>query len=193
MHEFRFGSKAMQDTIFKNLTSFVHGYNNKKLPNPLTYQKNSFVSNDKPGEALIRLYPLPAPHSHSWYYSWLELPSQFSFLKTRAQYHEHVYPQRIQAILKNISAYKPKVVLMYGMTNINSLKASVQEFFPAAKFKMIASTKLQVPQHHRADFDGTTLLITTQIPALRHNRVETGFDWLEFGRLVKTSPTSDQS
>ena len=71
---------------------------------------------------------------------------------------------------------------MYGMENINTLKRSVQESFHGAKFKMIAATKRLIPQHHRADLDGTTLLITTQIPALRHNRIETGFDWAEFGK-----------
>jgi hypothetical protein len=60
--------------------------------------------------------------------------------------------------------------------NINLLKKSVQEFFPDAKFKMVKAIKQQIPQHHRADFDGTTLLITTQIPALKHNRIETGYD-----------------
>ena len=60
------------------------------------------------------------------------------------------------------------------------------EFFPSAKFKMVKAIKRQIPQHHRAVFNGTTILITTQIPALRHNRVDTGFDWYEFGKLVKS-------
>ncbi len=88
-------------------------------------------------------------------------------------------------ILQNISDYKPEVVVMYGMDNINLLKKSVHEFFPAAKFTMVKAVKQQIPQHHRADFIGTTLIITTQIPALRHNRIETGFDWYEFGKQVK--------
>ena len=46
---------------------------------------------------------------------------------------------------------------------------------------MVKGSTLQFPQHHRADFHGTTLLITTQTPALRHNRIETGFDWLSLG------------
>jgi hypothetical protein len=75
---------------------------------------------------------------------------------------------------------------LYGMDNINLLKQTVQEFFPSAKFKIAKAVKLQFPQHHRADFNGTTLLITTQIPALRHNRVETGFDWYEFGKRVNS-------
>jgi hypothetical protein len=100
-------------------------------------------------------------------------------------YEDYVYPNRMNNILQNISVHKPEVVLMYGMDNINLLKESVQKLFPAAKFKMIKAVKLQIPQHHRADFDGTTLLITTQIPSLRHNRVETGFDWYKFGKLVK--------
>jgi hypothetical protein len=90
----------------------------------------------------------------------------------------------MRRILENIKTHKPDVVLMYGMDNINKLKASVQEFVPEVKFKMIKAVKQQIPQHHRADFDGTTLLITTQIPALRHNRIETGFDWQQFGKIV---------
>jgi len=186
MHDYRFGSNAAQDTIFGNLISFAHGFRNKKLPGVLTYQKNAFVSSVTPNEALIRLYPLPAPHSHSWYYSWLELPSPFGFLKTRDQYQRQVYPDRIGNILNKISAHKPEVVVMYGMSNINSLKRSVQDFFPAAKFKTVQSTKLQIPQHHCADLNGTRLIITTQIPALRHNRIETGFDWFEFGKSVRS-------
>ena len=74
---------------------------------------------------------------------------------------------------------------MYDMDNINVLKKSVEEFFPTSNFKMGKAIKQRIPQHHRADFDGTMLLITTQVPALKHNRVETGFDWYEFGKLVK--------
>jgi hypothetical protein len=33
----------------------------------------------------------------------------------------------------------------------------------------------------------TLLLITTQVPTLRHNRKETGFDWLAFGQRVRES------
>jgi hypothetical protein len=71
------------------------------------------------------------------------------------------------------------------MNNIDRLKKSVQAFYPGTKFKMGKAIKLQIPSHHRADLPGTTLLLTTQIPALRHNRVETGFDWEEFGKVVK--------
>jgi hypothetical protein len=71
------------------------------------------------------------------------------------------------------------------MDNINLLKESIIKFFPSAKFKMIKAVKQETPQHHRADVNGTLLLITTQIPALRHNRIETGFDWYKFGKLVK--------
>jgi hypothetical protein len=73
---------------------------------------------------------------------------------------------------------------MYGMENINTLKASVQEFFPEGNFKLVKAIKLQIPQHHLAELNGTKLLITTQIPALRHGRVETGFNWELFGRSL---------
>ena len=182
--EFRFDTNAVLHGVWKNLIAFEHGYRDKDLPDLLAYQKNSFVSASDPNEALIRLFPLPSPHNHGWYYSWLDLP-QFPFLKSRGLYQEQVYQDRIQGILANIATYKPDVVLMYGMENINTLKKSVQEFFQRAKFKMVKAIKLQTPQHHRADLNGTKLLITTQIPALRHGRIETGFDWLEFGRMVK--------
>jgi hypothetical protein len=180
----RFGSDATLHGAWKNIIAFVHGYQNKKLPDLLTYQKNSFALSSVPSEALIQLYPLPA-HNHAWYYAWLDLP-QFPFLKSRALYQDYIYPARMHCILQNISEYKPEVVVMYGMDNINLLKNSAREFFPAAKFKMVKAVKHQTPQHHRADFNGTKLIITTQIPALRHNRVETGFDWYEFGKLVKS-------
>ncbi len=184
-HEYRFGSNAVQHGVWKNLIAFVFGYRNEKLPDVMDYQKYHFASPSAHNEALIPLYPLPSPHNHAWYYSWLELP-QLGFLKSRTLYQEHLYPRRINGILSAISTNKPEVVLMYGMNNINALKKSVIEFFPGAKFKMIKATKQQIPQHHRAQVDGTTLLITTQIPALRHNRIETGFDWVEFGSKVKS-------
>ena len=190
-YEYRFDNNATQHGVWKNLIAFVHGYGSKKLPDLLAYQKQTFTSPSAHSEALIKLYPLPAPHNHGWYYSWLDLP-QLSFLKSRTLYQDHVYQNRVHNILSNISTYKPEVVLMYGMENINTLKKSVQEFFPGAKFKMIKATKLQIPQHHRADLNGTTMLITTQVPALRHNRIETGFNWEEFGKRVR-SETSEQT
>jgi hypothetical protein len=70
---------------------------------------------------------------------------------------------------------------MYGMSNINAIKAS----FPSASFKMVKAEKLKTPQHHRAQLGATTLIITTQIPALRHGRTETGFDWMAFGKSIR--------
>ncbi|MDQ2656411.1 MAG: hypothetical protein M3Y60_03240, partial [Bacteroidota bacterium] len=154
-------------------------------PDLLEYQKESFASNTSPNEALIRLYPLPAPHNHGWYYSWLDAP-EFPFLKSRMLYQEHVFPHRIQGLLDSVREYRPELVLMYGMENINMLKASVLKSFPLAKFNMVKAVKQRTPQHHAADLDGTILLITTQIPALRHGRVETGFDWNEFGRIASS-------
>ena len=190
LYEYRFDSNAIQHGVWKNLIAFVHGYRHEKLPDLLAYQQHTFISPSAHSEALIQLYPLPAPHNHAWYYSWLDLP-QLGFLKSRTLYQEHVYQRRMHRILSNISTYKPEVVLMYGMDNINTLKESIQEFFHGAKFKMIKATipmtiGTQIPQHHRVDLNGTTMLITTQIPALRHNRIETGFDWEEFGKRVKS-------
>jgi hypothetical protein len=184
-YEYRFGNNAIQHGVWKNLTAFVHGYRSDKLPDLLDYQKHTFASPSAHIEALIQLYPLPSPHNHAWYYSWLDLP-QLGFLKSRTLYQQQLYQRRMRGILSNISTYQPEVVLMYGMDNINTLKKSVQEFFHGAPFKMIKATKRQIPQHHRAEVDGTTMLITTQIPALRHNRIETGFDWEEFGKRVKS-------
>lgn len=183
LFEYRFGNQAIQHGIWKNLISFVHGCLNKSLPDLLAYQKKSFGSPTSL-EAWIQLYPLPSPHNHAWYYAWLDMP-QLEFIRSRTQYQEHVYPSRIQHILQNIKEYKPEVVLMYAMENINTLKESVQEFFPDAKFKAVKAIKRLLPQHHRANLNGTTFIITTQMPALRHNRIETGFDWYEFGKRVR--------
>ena len=184
LHDYRFADNATLHGIWKNLIGFVHGYQNEKLPDLLAYQKNIFASPAAQREAWIQFYPLPSPHNHAWYYSWLNMP-QFSFLKSRTQYQQHLYADRIRTILENISMYKPKVVLMYDMNDINTLKDSVQQFFPEAKFKSVKGIKLHIPQYHRADFNGTTLLITTQTPALHHNRAETGFDWHEFGKTLR--------
>jgi hypothetical protein len=183
-YDHRFGNNAIQHGLWKNLIAFVHGFESKKMPDQLAYQKTSFLVPAAGSEALMSLFPLPT-HNHAWYYSWLDMP-QLPFLKSRTRFQEYVYQQRMQTILQNMGIYKPKVVLMYGMNNINMLKASVQQYFPDAKFKMVKATKREIPQHHRANINGTKLLITTQIPALRHNRVETGFDWLELGKMVRS-------
>ena len=184
LYDYRFGPNAIQHGGWKNLIAFAHSYKNEKLPDLFEYQRSSFVSPSAKREALIQLYPLPSPHNHAWYYSWLGMP-QFDFLKSRSAYEEHVFPDRIHTILSNIRLYKPVLVLMYGMNNILELKKSVQEIFPAAKFNMVKAIKQQIPQHHRADLNGTSLLITTQVPTLRHNRIETGFDWQEFAKTVR--------
>lgn len=181
-YDYRFGPHAVQHGLWKNLIAFAHGYRMLSLPDLLEYQQSLFTLPSAHNEALIPLYPLPT-HNHAWYYSWLDLP-QLSFLKSRTLYHEHTYENRIRTILHNISTYKPDVVLMYDMENINVLKQSVQDFFPQAKFKTVKAVKQQIPQHHHADLNGTKLIITTQIPALRHNRKETGFDWQELGRCL---------
>ena len=185
LYDYRFGNHATLHGLWKNLIAFVHGYENEEPPDLVTYQKNSFALPSPPKEAMIPLYPLPT-HDHAWYYAWLDLP-QFPFLKSRGLFQDYIYPGRIHTILENIRIYKPEVVLMYAMDNINLLKKSVEEFFHTAHFKMGRAVKRQIPQHHRIDLDGTILLITTQVPALKHNRAETGFDWYEFGKLVKAS------
>lgn len=184
LHEYRFDTNAILHGVWRNLILFVHGYNGEEIPDRLDYQKNNFASASAKREALIQLYPLPSPHDHAWYYSWLELP-RFRFLRRRSTYEEAVYPQRIQNILHHMKLHKPDVVVMYGMSNINGLKKSLQDFYPSAKFKMVKGTKLRIPQHHVVNVDTTTLVITTQMPALKHNRAETGFDWEEFGKKVK--------
>ncbi len=184
LFDYRFGNEAVQHGAWKNLIAFVHGYQNMPLPDLLTYQRKSLALTSKKSEVLLRFYPLPA-HNHAWYYSWLELPS-LPYLKNRASYQEHVYPYRIQQILKNIQEHKPEVVVMYGMNNIEKLKKSIKEFYPGTKFKMVKAIKRKIPQHHIADVGETRLLITTQLPQLRHNRIETGFDWEVFGKAVSS-------
>ncbi|MBL7861829.1 MAG: hypothetical protein JNJ65_11760 [Cyclobacteriaceae bacterium] len=182
-HDHRFGKKATLHGAWKNIIAFVHGYKSEKLPDLLAYQQNLFAVLSAQTEALIPLYPLPA-HNHAWYYAWLDLP-QLPYLKSRTLYQEHLYAGRMRTMLELMRVHKPEVVMLYGMENINQLKKSIQEFFPAAAFKMVKAIKQHLPQHHRADVNGTTLILTTQIPALRHNRMETGFDWYAFGKQVK--------
>lgn len=178
LYDFRFGGNAVQHGIWKNLIAFVHGFTNQKLPDLMAYQKSTFAISK---EALIPLYPLPSPHNHAWYYSWLDMP-QFPFLKKRKAYEEHVFQGRIQTILQQLIKQKPSVVLLYGMDNISALKTAIHDVFSEAKFEMIKATKQVIPQHHRVQLGNTLMIITTQIPTLRHNRIETGFNWEEFGK-----------
>jgi hypothetical protein len=181
--EYRFGKAAIQSTVWKNLTAFVHGYDHKPVPDSLLYQQKNFAVPDLKTEALLSFYPLPGSHTHAWHYNWLSL-TNCDFLRSQLQYEEYVYLQRIQTIFSKISNHKPEVVLMYGMKNISDLKKSVQSIFNDIQFTTGKGIKLEIPQHHYADVNGTRLIITTQIPTLRHNRVETGFDWEEFGKRV---------
>ena len=181
MYDYRFGQNAILNGVWKNLIAFRYGFQNQRLPDLLEYQKDSLATGK---EALLNLLPLPSPHAHAWYYAWLDLPG-VTFLKSRTQYEDHVYARRIRTILEKIISHKPDVVLMYGMENINRLKESVQEFFPNTKFKMVKGIKRQIPQHHRTQIDNTILVITTQMPALKHNRIETGFDWEALARTLK--------
>lgn len=182
LFDYRFGDKAVLHNGWKNLVAFGHGYAGKKLPNALSYQKSRMATET---EALISLLPLPSPHNHAWYYSWLDLPHS-QFLKSRSQYEARVLPGRIQTIMQRIQSHQPGCALMYGMKNIQVIKESVKTFFPKVKFKTAKAIPLQIPQHHVAKLGATVLVITTQLPTLRHNRVETGFDWERFGKLVKT-------
>jgi hypothetical protein len=185
-YEYRFDANAVQHGVWKNLIAFTHGYENKPLPDLLEYQKHNFAAPSENKEALIQLYPLPSPHNHAWYYSWLDMP-RLTFLKSRELYEERVFENRIQTITSNIIKYKPELVLMYGMNNINALKDSFQKISDGLKFKLVKAIKQQIPQHHRATVGSTTILITTQIPALRHGRIETGFDWEQFGKQARSS------
>lgn len=182
LFEYRFGPKSIPHGVWKNLIAFVYGFKKKKVPDVLAYQKKSFATTD---EALITLYPLPSPHNHAWYYSWLDMP-KFGFLKSRTMYEEFMFEGRMKTILNNIRKHRPEVVLMYGMNNINTLKKTVQDHFPGAEFKLAKAIERQIPQHHKTVIDNTILVITTQVPALRHNRIETGFDWEKFGKAVRS-------
>lgn len=184
LYDFRFGVNAVQSTIWKNLVSFAHGYRHQPLPELLDYQKNILAQPHLNNEALLRLYPLPAANHHAWYYGWLKL-YQLSFLKTRERYEREVYEKRMTTLLQKIKIHEPELVIFYGMSNITTLKLSVQEFFPEAKFKTVNAVKQYTPQHHLTSVGNTALVITTQLPTLRHRRVATGFDWEAFGKSVR--------
>jgi hypothetical protein len=184
LYDYRFGSAAIPNNIWKNLSLFVHAFKGEVPPDPLSYQQTRFALSEGGREALIKLYPLPSPHNHAWYYSWLDLP-RLRFLKSRSLYQKHLFKTRLDNILRAIELHKPELVLMYGMENIIVLKESIEQFFPGAKFQMIKAVKQTIPQHHRAYVHGTLILVTTQIPTLRHNRVESGFEWHAFGKLIK--------
>lgn len=184
LFDYRFGEQAPSNTVWKNLTAFEYAFRGEPLPSYIDYQKHTFASAAARNEAVLKLFPLPSAHHHGWYYSWLHVPG-LEFIRDRIKYEETVYPFRIKRILSNIKTYHPELVLFYGMSNINTLKASVQEHFPNAQFTLSKAIKRHIPQYHRAELNGTILLITTQIPTLRHNRVETGFDWEAFGKSVR--------
>ena len=182
-YEYRFGPGAGLSNVWKNLISFEFGFRNEALPDFLFYQRNILAAAEHRNEAFLKLYPLPGPRSHAWYYAWLETPG-IDFLKSRTLYEQALFHKRMEVLLSKIEKHKPQLVLMYGMSNINSLKETITTWAGRGDFKMVKGTKLDVPQHHRIETQGTTIVITTQFPALRHNRPETGFNWREFGSKV---------
>ncbi|MBL7840644.1 MAG: hypothetical protein JNJ75_10920 [Cyclobacteriaceae bacterium] len=184
LYDHRFGPQSVQHGGWKNLIAFTFGFRGKELPDLAKYQRQKFLQPSLGSEALVTLYPLPAPHNHAWYYSWLDIPA-FSFLKSRKGYQETVYEKRIQIILQHIKKHSPEVVVMYGMTNILELKKSVLQVFPGVAFKTVKAVNLHTPQYHVTEVNGTKLIITTQVPTLRHNRIETGYDWYAFGKEVQ--------
>lgn len=186
-YDFRFGSEAVLHGAWKNLIAFMHGYEGRPVPDLLSYQRTFFLSPSVTDAALIPLFPLPSD-GHAWHYSWLDLPS-LPFLKGRALYEQKVYPSRINNLFNLIARHQPKLVLMYGMNSIHALKASAQAFYPATRFTSVKAVSRQTPPYHVTSLGNTRLLITTQIPALRHNRVETGFDWEQLGRTLNGGST----
>ncbi len=185
LHEYRFGRNATLHGYWKNMIAFEAAYHKEKQPDLLQYQKKKFAMPSLEREAWLPLYPLPSTHNHAWYYSWLDLP-EFDFLKSRTNYEDHVYLSRINTILSKIKEHQPELVLFYGMDNIAMHKESVQRVFPNANFKSVKGEKQVIPHHHRAELGSTLMLITTQIPALHHNRVESGYDWEKFGALTRS-------
>jgi hypothetical protein len=181
--QYRFDSNAVLHGTWKNMTAFVHGYRNEKVFDVYAYQKEQFASQGG-NEALIELYPLPSPHKHTWYYNWLDLP-HLQFLRSRKLYQDFLYERRMNTILSNVATFSPDVVLMYGMDNINNLKTTIGNFFQGCKFKLVQASSNKIPQHHITSLGGTTMLITTQIPALRHNRQSSAFDWWAFGDSIR--------
>ncbi|MEJ1239970.1 hypothetical protein WBG78_17655 [Chryseolinea sp. T2] len=184
LFEYRFGKDALLNGAWKNLIAFTHGYNHHEVPDLLNYQKTSFI--DSGDAAMVRFYPLPSPHSHAWYYRWLVVSKPLSYIRDREQYEQHVFPNRMSSIIRQIKKHRPGLVLMYGMTNVQKIKDSFEQELKSIKFRMVKAVKLQIPQHHAAWFGETQVIITTQLPTLRHNRVETGFDWHYFGDLVSS-------
>ncbi len=182
LNDYRFGDHAVLHGTWKNLIAFASGLANSPTPDLLTYQQNSFAQTSKSNEAILRLFPLPA-HNHAWYYAWLDMP-RLKFLESREAYEIHVFHNRMQTILEQINHYKPQLVLMYGMNKIERLKKVVRHFYPQSSFSMVKAVKNITPQYHIARLNKSMMVITTQIPALRHNRIETGFDWHTLGKSL---------
>lgn len=185
LFDLRFGQQANSSTVWRNLSAFGHAWENEKFTDELEYQRHQFARKDRGREAWLKLYPLPA-HSHAWYYAWLELPD-LPFLKTRVTYEDHLFRTRLTKFVEGIRQYRPRLVLMYGMNNIQAIRQFIIASFPGTRFGSVKSTKLKIPSHHYTTIGNTMLVVTTQIPALRHQRVETGFDWAAFGSQLRVA------
>src|SRR5690606_38906747 len=94
------------------------------------------------------------------------------------------YEERMASLLRNISTYKPQLVLMYGMENITSLKSVVQAHYPKTKFSMAKAVKQRIPQHHRADLDGTTLSSPPRSPRYATTALRRASTGMSSGRDV---------
>jgi hypothetical protein len=56
MSDYRFHKNAIQDSVWKNLIAFEHGYKQTRIADILAYQQHYFLSSSQ-AEALIQLYP----------------------------------------------------------------------------------------------------------------------------------------
>lgn len=87
-------------------------------------QSNEFGATDGP-VALLELLPLPSKDKISWIYA--PLADQIPMLASRKTYETAMRPIRIQRLRTIIEQHSPRVVVCYGLSELNSWQSIVRE------------------------------------------------------------------
>ena len=113
---------------------------------------------------LIEIFPLPSPNANHWNYdNWSDIP----ILRSRESYKSALRDPRIKSLGQKIDIYKPKLVLMYGMS-----AEFLDIWSEVAKIKFNQSPKIVIYQDkfiYCAHKDNTLFVVTYQPNAVWAN------------------------
>jgi hypothetical protein len=110
------GKIKLQFTWAKLIRTFLvmRNPNTRYTPDYIKdFQANKWGRSDS-DNCLIEIFPLPSPSAYMWNYDkWSDMP----ILKDRNSYKTALRKPRVDSLICKIDFYKPRLVLMYGMSD----------------------------------------------------------------------------